>query len=464
MDPVAGFSGLQSGVQWRDMVDQIMAIEQRRRLDPLSARQKSATEASTAWKEYGAVATKLRDAARTLRDATAFDQFTTKVSKSAESDRELLTASAGSTAAPGRYEVEVRALARAEKLGSAFFTDASVARGLSGTVALNGQAVTIATTDSLTAIRDKINALNGGTTPTGVTATLLTTSAGTRLVLTSDETGANGIDTVDAASGVLASLGIDDGTTRANITADGRTQSQRVSSTTAAIATALGIPMPSPSTIKVGGQTITVDLAVDSLATIAARIVSATGDANSATVTSESVDGRTRYRLVTNGAVEADGSVNLAASQRALAVLGFTRASRGAIAQTVASENSFGDTNTAGTASTATLLTNLSVNGQSLALAVGDVVNIGGRAGDGSAITRTITIGAGTTVQDLLNTMNSGTGSFGAATRSATAALTSGRLAVTDGSAGDSQLAASLTVTRSGGGTVSLGAFSTTNG
>ena len=38
-DPIGTFSGIASGIQWRDMVDQIMQIESQRRLTPLTDRQ-----------------------------------------------------------------------------------------------------------------------------------------------------------------------------------------------------------------------------------------------------------------------------------------------------------------------------------------------------------------------------------------------------------------------------------------
>ena len=89
------------------------------------------------------------------------------------------------------------------------------------------------------------------------------------------------------------------------------------------------------------------------------------------------------------------------------------------------------------------------MNGQSLALGTGDTINIGGTRGDGSAVARTFTVGSSSTVQDLLNAINDSTSGFGATSRTATAALNGGQIAITDGTSGDSQLAMSLSVTRS---------------
>jgi hypothetical protein len=35
-DPIGSFSGLASGIQWRDMITQIMEMESQRRLDPIT--------------------------------------------------------------------------------------------------------------------------------------------------------------------------------------------------------------------------------------------------------------------------------------------------------------------------------------------------------------------------------------------------------------------------------------------
>ena len=80
------------------------------------------------------------------------------------------------------------------------------------------------------------------------------------------------------------------------------------------------------------------------------------------------------------------------------------------------------------------------MNGQSLGLGVGDTINIGGTRGDGSAVARTFTVGASSTVQDLLDAINDSTSGFGTASRSATASLNGGQIAIADGT--DGRLAA----------------------
>jgi len=453
-DPIGSFSGLASGVQWRDMVDQIMAVETSRKLAPVQDKASTAQKRLDAWGSFSSLVAKFRDAVKGLRDGSAFGTFKVSAAASPTSGRALLSASASAVATPGSYTVEVADLARANKLSGNIVASATTALGLSGEFAVNGKLVTVAAGDSLSQIRDKINALNAGATPSGVGASVLSTGASAqRLVLTSDASGAAGIELVDGSAGVLAQLGVVDGTTALNLTETGATQTYRVSSSTAAIATMLGVSLPPPSTITINGQTITVDLAVDSLTTIAARIQAAGG---SAEVVTETTNGKTGYRLVTGGAVGA----TTADGQRTLEALGFVKGGRASVAQVVRSETALGDaTNAPATAST--LLSDLSLGGGALGLVAGDTFRIQGARGDGAAVSLSFTVGAGDTVQSLLDRINDATSGFGAGARTATATLAAGRIVLTDTTGGDSQLSLSLTASHAGGGSVSLGRMTT---
>ncbi|MBK6486378.1 MAG: flagellar filament capping protein FliD [Gemmatimonadetes bacterium] len=450
-DPIGSFSGLASGVQWRDLVDQLVAIDKQRKLDPVTARTTFAQNQTTAWSTYQSLAVKFRDASSALRDSSAFGAFTVTGGTSVSSGRALVNASASGGATPGTYAVEVLDVARANKLSGAVVSSASSALGYSGEFGVNGQKVTVLATDTLNNIRDKINALNSGSSASGVTASVLTTgSTQHRLVLSADQTGAGGIELIDDASGILQSIGITDGSKTLNLASDGGVQTQKVSSATAAIAMMLGVSMPQPSTIEVGGRIISVDLTVDSLSSIAARIAAAGGNA---TVTSETSGGKTGYRLVTSdtvGASTVDG-------QRTLEVLGLVKGGRGGVSQVVQSENAFTDS-LGGAAGAGTLLSDLQVAGNALALTAGDTFNIQGKRGDGSTVALSFAIGAGDTMQSLVNKINDATSGFGAGSRTATASISGGKIVLNDNAAGDSQLSLSLTATRvADGSVVSLG-------
>jgi flagellar hook-associated protein 2 len=453
-DPIASFSGLASGVQWRDLVDQLMQVDATRRLTPLKDRATAEQKRADAWGQFSSLAAKFRDAAKTLRDASAFGAFKVNVSDSPVTGRPLLSATSSAAAAPGTYKVEVLDTARANKLSGNVLASASTALGIAGDFAVNGRQVTVAATDSLAQVRDKINALNSGATATGVTATVLSTGANDqRLVLTSDTAGASGIELVDGTGGALQQLGLVDASTALNLSANGGAQTHHVLSSTAAIATMLGITMPTPSTITVGGQVITVDLAVDSLSSIQAKIAAAGG---SASVETETVNGQPAYKLVTDGTV----SAATADGTRTLEVLGFLDRGRSAISQVVQSANQYTD-GTGAAATASTLLTDLKIGGSALGVAAGDTFSVQGLRGDGSAVTVSLTVGASDTMQTLLDKLNDATSGFGSGTRTAAATLSGGRIVLTDSKGGDSQLTLSLSVNQASGGTIALGRTNT---
>ena len=263
------------------MLFRSMAAESARTLTPVQQRQTALQTQSTAWRQFQSVVGQFKVAASALRDPSSFDLFQATAAKSPTSSRDLLSVSATTGAVPASYAVEVMSLAKAEKVSGNVVPDATVALGLQGQLSLGGRPITVAATDSLSTLRDKINAANAGTAPSGVSASLLSTGGGSRLVLTSATSGSSGVEMLDDGSGMLQALGLTDGTTVSNRAASGATQTNRLSSSTAAIATLLGIPLPGPSTLRVNGQIIHIDFSVDSLATVAQKINAATGDAGS---------------------------------------------------------------------------------------------------------------------------------------------------------------------------------------
>ncbi|HEY0971251.1 MAG TPA: flagellar filament capping protein FliD, partial [Gemmatimonadales bacterium] len=439
MASIASFSGLASGIQWQDLIDQIMAAETARRVTPLNSQITLQQKRADAWKSYQGVVTKLADAAKGLRDGTAFGSYKAAASAGA-GGRALLSATASASAAPGSYKVEVVSLAKAEKLSGNVVSSATTALGMTGEFAINGRKIDVAATDTLSSLRDRINAANSGADPSRVSASILSTGSGEhRLVLSSDIAGAAGIDLVDGDSGVLRQLGVIDSATAANTTASGGMATRRLSSVTKTIALALGVTMPPPTTIKVGDQVIPVDLTVDSLSSIAAKIQA---QGIPARTVAETVDGRTTHRLEVEGTVTSSGAVG---SDRAIELLGFTQPGRGAVSQVVAGEQPW-ITDT-GAATGATTLTSLKLGGDPLA--AGDVITIRGTRGDGGAVSATpLAIGTDvSTVGELLTKIEETYGT----TRPVSASIgADGTISITDSQGGESKLSLSLGVSRGG--------------
>ena len=443
-NPVTSFSGLSSGIQWVDIVDKMNAAEQAREVTPNTKSIDLAGKRRTAWTAFQTQLYGLNDAARVLRNGSV-GALTTSAGMSPTTSRTLFSSTAGLVASPGTYQVEVAALAQQEKVGGNVVTDVAAAAGIAGTFTVNGATVTVATTDSLNGIRDKINATNSGSTPSGVTASILS-NGGTagRLVITASSPGANGITLTDGATGTARELGFLD------------TTSKKVSSINTAVATALGLaPPPAPASIVVGGRTLTFDLSVDSLTTVVARINAAGGQAS---IKTEANGGGSLYSLVVSDNVQA--VTGNSASAAVISALGLTAGGRSSVQQTIATAVLTG--NGGALASENTKLTNLSVAGVSANISAGDAVNIRGTRGDGTVVSVGITVGSNDTVQTLLDKINSAPSAFGGGTRTATASLgTDGKIRLTDGTGGESKLTFSMDVTKADGTSGTMGTTST---
>ena len=439
MSSPINISGLSTGIQWGDIVDTTVKAYESRQVKPITDRITKRAAQKTAWTKMQGLVETLNTNARNLR-RTGFGGFLATVPPSPSTSRALLTATASLTATPGRYRVEVLQLADTAKIAGNAVADTTAARALTGSLSINGTSITLVPTDTLADIRTKINDAN-----IGVTAAIVS-EGGTagRLVLTGNIAGATGVTIVDGTGGMARELGFID------------TRSKPVSSASIAAATALGlVPSPPEASIRVGSTVITVNLATDSIASIAARINAASG---AASVESEAYGSETRFRLVVDGNVTAvSGDAN---SQSMIDALGFAAGTTGSVKQTVQTPvfTSAADA----VAGTATSLVGLKSGGTMSNLAVGDAINIRGLRGDGTAVTIGLVVGASDTVQTLLDKVNDATTGFGSGSRTATAALGSdGRIRLTDATGGASRLSLSMSVTHADGTRGSLGSANT---
>lgn len=208
--PLVSFSGLASGFDYRNLVDAIIQQERQPAVRLESQLDRFASQ-QTAITSYRSRLDALRSAARGLRDGTAFDA-TTSTTTVMSGSRAVATVAPSPSASPGSYRITVSQLARTEKLAGTGVASSSDPLGQTGTMTLNGVDIAVVAGDSLAALRDKINALNSGSTPIGVSATILSvTPTDNRLILTSSASGAAGISLADSSGAVLQSLGLLDG-------------------------------------------------------------------------------------------------------------------------------------------------------------------------------------------------------------------------------------------------------------
>jgi len=208
--PLSSVQGLITGFNSRDLVDAIIA-QARIPADRMQADILALQKKTTALASYRRLLDTVRTAARTLRTGSAFDA-TSATTTVLTGSRALANVVTAPSATPGSFTLTVSTLARAEKLAGTGQADFATALGMAGTFSINGQDVVVTSTDSMVAIRDRINALNSGATPTGVSATILSVS-GTdhRLILTSNATGAAGTALAESSGTVMQDLGFLDG-------------------------------------------------------------------------------------------------------------------------------------------------------------------------------------------------------------------------------------------------------------
>ena len=192
---VGSVSGLASGIQWADMIDQIMTAESTRQLTPVSDKVTAAQTTSRCVERLSHHVAVVPRRVQSARRRHRVRQVHRHRGRQPIERSFVVDVTAGSGAAPGSYQMEVLSTASAEKLGSSSIADVNAPLNLSGSFVVGGRQVTVAAGDSLSAIRDKINAANTGANASHVSASILTVSSGVnRLILTTKPTGSSGIE------------------------------------------------------------------------------------------------------------------------------------------------------------------------------------------------------------------------------------------------------------------------------
>ena len=173
--------GIGSGLDLNGLLDQLRDAE-RGRLQPL-ARQKEAQEAKlSAYGTLQGALSAFQSASDALNDSTLFASVSSNVTGSS------VTSAASSDAVPGRYDVDVKTLARSQSIATDGFAEGHTFSEGTLSIETGTGAFDIAVADnaSLADIRDSINAAGEG-----ITASIINDGSANpfRLVLTTDETG-----------------------------------------------------------------------------------------------------------------------------------------------------------------------------------------------------------------------------------------------------------------------------------
>lgn len=198
---MAGITGIGSGIDIDSIVGAMVNAEKAPKEAQLARLEKASTTKFSALGQLKGALSEFQTAMKDLNSLALFEKRT-----ATSSNTNALTASASKTALAGSYQVTVERLASSSKvataaLASGFSASADGKLTVKLGVADAGIEVDIATGDTLTAIRDK---LNTALADKGISANIVNNPAdGTsRLVLNAKETGTGqdiSIETVDAS-------------------------------------------------------------------------------------------------------------------------------------------------------------------------------------------------------------------------------------------------------------------------
>lgn len=182
----------------RSLATQLVAAERA----PLDAQiKRESASVATTLSALGTLKSALSTFQAAVDDMSMLADFQVRSAKS--SKPETFTASAGASAVPGSYGIEVQQLATAHSIASGPHAGGSTTLVGSGsvTLAVGGRSFTIevAPATTLANLRD---AINGARDNTGVSATIVQSTEGARLILSARETGAANTLTVTVANAV----------------------------------------------------------------------------------------------------------------------------------------------------------------------------------------------------------------------------------------------------------------------
>ncbi|HTI72805.1 MAG TPA: flagellar filament capping protein FliD [Candidatus Limnocylindria bacterium] len=276
-----GVSGLASGLDWKTLVSQLIDVE-RAPEKRLQLNQQTLQQRNNA---YGSIQTELsvfQNRVNSLNDTSLFDSRTV-----ASSDSTTATATTDAGAPVGAFTFNFTQLATAAvqkgagnaggklsasnnvtgvTLGSAGFSAAITA----GTLTVNGQQVTVATTDTLQGLFDKINTATGGT----VTGTYDSSTDKLSLASTSGEVVLG--SATDTSNFFQAAKLLNNGTATTSSTSAVGGVRLTSSAATSNLATALSDGGSGAGAFSINGVTINFNSSVDSLQNVLDRINSST--------------------------------------------------------------------------------------------------------------------------------------------------------------------------------------------
>lgn len=196
-------AGIGSGLDVNSLVNQLVAAERAPAANRLDRSQSRTQTTLSAIGIFKSVLSGFQSAVNALKGSGS----SLGALSATSSKPELFTASAGASAAPGSYGVEVINLAQAHKLATgAYASSAAVVGNGTVTIGVGADSFTVTLDDSGNTLADLRDRINQASDNAGVSATIINEAGGSRLLLTSRETGAAESLTLSSATTPLLPL------------------------------------------------------------------------------------------------------------------------------------------------------------------------------------------------------------------------------------------------------------------
>ncbi|KAA3659317.1 MAG: flagellar hook protein, partial [Calditrichaeota bacterium] len=458
-DALASVSGLISGLNWRDIIDQIIQVDSGR-VSLLEGRHDFFDAQLAEWKNINSKLLELQSIAKDLTSEKTYNLFSSSLASSSSTDPEdIVSISTTNSAARGTYNIRVLQKAQSHKMGSSVLETRDTALNLSGEFLVNGQSVVVSTTDTLEDVRDAVNLLNNGADATNVTATIISNASDEhQLILTSDDSGSAGFSILDAsASNILQSFGFVGSTTALKTQTSDGAKSDTFSSSATAVGSLRGLStIPGSTSVTIAGQAVDIDLQSDSLTDIATKLDALTG-VTAAVVTETDEDDNTLYRI------DISGTTSFVDNANVFQILGFLEGEQEAINEMHTTANAMVETG-GGAITDSSLWSSIDTGGGANDIVNGDTITITGTQNDGTAVNTTFTISntgdsldAASGFLETIETAFGGAAAIDAYISDGSDGNTAGMLVVKDLNAGGSLLEVNIFAGNEGGGSLDFG-------
>jgi flagellar hook-associated protein 2 len=216
------FSGLGSGIDFIGATDSIIEAK-RIPIDRLETKIESNEAKIAAYQEFRTVLNVLQNSFGNIRGAAtvgntadifsaneAFASVSRTDGTTPSSAAALLGVTVTNSAVVGSHNIEVLQTAAAHKISSDAYTSTTTALGLSegNTFTIEGKVITVSAGDTLLSLRDRINNANTGTTPSKVSASVVSVSTTEHYLVLTKDTAGSSITISDTSGTPLQTVGI----------------------------------------------------------------------------------------------------------------------------------------------------------------------------------------------------------------------------------------------------------------